>query len=380
VRRLSLVLLTSVALTSCLGGRFQVRHPEVPRDVTTLTLAGQFSIPSGGRFPPVVGLPFGGVSGLTTRDEGRVLFGISDAPLGGRIYQFALGDPGGPFQVTALSGVSLTMAPGDTRPDHEGLVLLPDGRFVVAGESGAGEPVLPPSINVYSRFGDFVYQIPVPGKFIPESAGNVTRGARGNAGFESLTLTPDGGRLFTAAESALLQDGDLATFEAGTRTRILELVASGGTFEPEREFAYDLEPVPTPSYAPGFSINGLVDLLALNRTTLLALERGFVENRENLEQSRSRIRVYKISLAGATDVSSLESLKGRADVVPVTKTLVLDLSNVQGLSAELAPGLDNFEGMTFGPRLPDGRASLLLVSDDNFSPAQRTWFLLFAIQ
>jgi hypothetical protein len=36
--------------------------------------------------------------------------------------------------------------------------------------------------------------------------------------------------------------------------------------------------------------------------------------------------------------------------------------------------------MTFGPRLPDGRASLVLVSDDNFSTAQRTWFLRFAIQ
>ena len=36
--------------------------------------------------------------------------------------------------------------------------------------------------------------------------------------------------------------------------------------------------------------------------------------------------------------------------------------------------------MTFGPRLPDGRATLLLVSDDNFSGEQRTWFLMFAIQ
>ena len=64
----------------------------------------------------------------------------------------------------------------------------------------------------------------------------------------------------------------------------------------------------------------------------------------------------------------------------MTKTLLLDLSNVQGFSPELAPSLDNFEGMAFGPRLPDGRASLVLVSDDNFSAAQRTWFLLFAIQ
>ncbi len=380
MRRLFVALLTSVAAAACLGGRPTIKHPEVPRDVTTLTLAGQFSIPALGRFPPISGLPFGGVSGLTTSDEGRVLYGISDAPLGGRIYQFSVGDPGGSLQVTTLSGVSLSMAPGDTRPDHEGIALLPDSGFAISGESGAGEPILPPSINVYSRYGDFVYRIPVPDKFIPETTGTVTRGARGNAGFESLTLTPDAGRLFTAAESALLQDGDPATFEAGTRTRILELVARRGMFVAGREFAYDLEPVPKPAYPPGDYINGLVELLALNRTTLLALERGFVENRTSPAESRGRIRIYKISLTGATDVSGLESLKGHLDVVPVTKTLLLDLSNVQGLSTDLAPSLDNFEGMAFGPRLPDGRASLILVSDDNFSAAQRTWFLLFAIQ
>ena len=34
--------------------------------------------------------------------------------------------------------------------------------------------------------------------------------------------------------------------------------------------------------------------------------------------------------------------------------------------------------MTFGPDLPDGRRSLILVSDNNFSPAAFTQFLLFA--
>ena len=62
-------------------------------------------------------------------------------------------------------------------------------------------PCLPPSINVYSRHGDFVHRIPLPDKFVPEPTGKATRGARGNAGFESLTLTPDGERLFTAAEN-----------------------------------------------------------------------------------------------------------------------------------------------------------------------------------
>jgi hypothetical protein len=41
--------------------------------------------------------------------------------------------------------------------------------------------------------------------------------------------------------------------------------------------------------------------------------------------------------------------------------------------------LDNVEGMAFGPDLPDGRRSLVLVSDNNFAPAQFTQFLLFAV-
>ena len=31
---------------------------------------------------------------------------------------------------------------------------------------------------------------------------------------------------------------------------------------------------------------------------------------------------------------------------------------------------DNWEGLTIGPRLSDGRSTLVLVSDDNFSPLQ----------
>ncbi|MDX2939877.1 esterase-like activity of phytase family protein [Streptomyces ipomoeae] len=40
--------------------------------------------------------------------------------------------------------------------------------------------------------------------------------------------------------------------------------------------------------------------------------------------------------------------------------------------------VDNVEGITLGPRLPDGRRTVLLVSDDNFSAVQTTQFLAFA--
>ena len=95
-------------------------------------------------------------------------------------------------------------------------------------------------------------------------------------------------------------------------------------------------------------------------------------------RNMNRVRVFHTSLAGATDISSFDSLRGRRGVTPARKTLVLDVADVRGLSPAL-PGVENFEGMGFGPPLPDGSRTVLLVSDDNFSERQRTAFLLFRL-
>jgi hypothetical protein len=344
-----------------------------------LTLVGQFSIAPLGRYPPTIGLPFGGISGLAISPDGSLL-GISDAQRGGRIYRFAIEGLGGSLRVTPSEVIPLESAAADALSDHEALVALPNGHYLVASEGTGREPRRPPSIEEYERYGTYVRRLPVRDRYVPEPTGPVTRGARGNAGFESLALTPDRHRLFTATETALIQDGPTATFDAGTHARILEYEAHDGTFRPAREFAYYVERVENASFKPGVFINGLVELLALDRTTLIALERGYVEDETKSGMSVNQIRIYRVSLAGASDISTLESLKDHPEVVPASKTLLLDLATVQGLSGELAPSLDNFEGMALGPHLPDGRASLILVSDDNFRETQRTWFLVFAIE
>ena len=88
------------------------------------------------------------------------------------------------------------------------------------------------------------------------------------------------------------------------------------------------------------------------------------------------IQIYRVSLEGATDVSELDSIAGRTGLVSLSKQLVLDLDSAAGLPPALkASHLENFEGMTFGPAPPDGERRLFMVSDDNFSKDQRTWFL-----
>ena len=54
------------------------------------------------------------------------------------------------------------------------------------------------------------------------------------------------------------------------------------------------------------------------------------------------------------------------------KTLLLDLAQL-GLRS-----VDNLEGMSWGAPLADGRRVLLLVSDDNFNPAQVTQLIALA--
>jgi hypothetical protein len=41
--------------------------------------------------------------------------------------------------------------------------------------------------------------------------------------------------------------------------------------------------------------------------------------------------------------------------------------------------VDNVEGITFGPKMPNGNKTLLLVADNNFAATEKTQFFLFEL-
>ena len=202
---------------------------------------------------------------------------------------------------------------------------------------------------------------------LPNATG--TRGVRQNLGFESAATPPNGRFLFTATEAALVQDGPPATVGAGSPARILRYNLQQQRLD--RQYVYWTDPIAEPPVpANQFAVNGLVELLPLNNQFLLALERSFSVGAPG---TGNTIKLYDVALPGADDVNGFDSLALLLDSIePVEKTLLLDF-DVLGIP------LDNIEGMTFGPDLPDGRRSLILVSDNNFSPAAFTQFLLFAV-
>ncbi len=84
--------------------------------------------------------------------------------------------------------------------------------------------------------------------------------------------------------------------------------------------------------------------------------------------------MFDVCLAGATDISAIESLVAtETQVVPASKRFIADL-------ADLVPRFDNVEGMTFGPPLASGERTLIFVSDNNFAPLRQiTQILAFAV-
>lgn len=343
---------------------------EAPAPFTALSLVGRAVLPRDLEYEKT---RVGGLSGLTWDAKNGCLLAISDdrgrfGPV--RAYRIRLDVASrrdGRFPVTATASVDgmtlLTDAKGrpfvPSRIDTEGIALLP-GRLLVSTEAIARHGI-PAAITEHAPDGRLLRELPLPANLLPAPG----RGVRDNLGFEGLAATPDGRYLFAGLENALEQDGAPADVKTPSPARLLRFDLSSGGLP--AEFVYVVDPVSPPPPSEGlFRVNGLSDVLPLGPDRLLVLERQFIDG------SGNAARIWDVSLEGATDVSSLESLAG-ATYVPVRKTLLLDL-------AETGAALENFEGFAFGPTLPDGRASLVVASDDNFNPEQEsTTFLVFAV-
>ena len=317
---------------------------------TDLEFLGQAIVPSGTSF---AGTRIGGLSSITYDRRRGVYYAVSDDPADVRYYTLRL-DPAGP--TVAFDSVTRLKAPGGgtyaaSSLDPEGLALTKDRELIFTSEGIANSGVAP-FVRRYALDGTYVADLPVPADFAPDAAH--TRGVRQNLGFESAGVAPNGRFLYTATENALVQDGPAATRAGGSPARILRYQLKSGRLD--RQWTYVTDPVAEPPNPPtAFSVNGVVELLPLNNRFLLAMERSFSVGAPD---TGNTIRIYKVSLPGKGGTAS--------------KQLVLDLD-------DLGIPLDNVEGMTFGPRLPDGRRSVVLVSDDNFAATQFTQFMVFAL-
>ena len=321
------------------------RTPSIPR----LSLLGTRPLVIPFR-AEVDGLKVGGLSGIVPAPDGTWLAVVdNEGETPARVFRlvFTVGENGATAgeagRPVVREAIRLEGFHGKNF-DGEGIALAPSGNLLVSSETE-------PSIRELSPAGKLLGELPVPSIF---RAGKGT-GVRGNQGFESLSLAPDGRTLWTANERALQQDAP-DTKDRPSPVRLLRYERQGERFVPGAQLVYEVEGIENPG--TGFSIRGLAELLALSDGRLLAVEREFVENRG------MRIQLFLVTTAGATDVSRLDTLAGQS-YTPVRKTLLYDFARAGFLP-------DNIEGVAFGPRLADGSRTLVLVSDNNFELLQQT--------
>jgi hypothetical protein len=226
------------------------------------------------------------------------------------------------------------------RLDSEGGRVSKTGTVYISDEYG-------PKLLEFDMKGKLLREFKVPDRFLvdvpsgdPKKEAANKKGRAPNRGFEGLALTPSG-KLVAALQSPLLQDGGFD----GLNIRLLELdPATNKT----REFVYSI----------GGTAYGVNEILAISDTDFLVLERDTVAGQKRF------CRVFRISIAAATDVSRVDALPAKGlpkSVTPATKTLFLDLTQYGLMLPE------KIEGICFGRDLGDGRKLLLVTTDNDFT-------------
>lgn len=254
---------------------------------------------------------------------------------------------------------------GGRVPDPESIRVDPmDGTLWYASE-GDRLLGLDPVARRVARDGRLLAQLPTLPMFQTHLFGG--KGARNNLSFEGLAFAPDGQSLWVSMEGPLFQDGEPPTPESGALARFTQYDRAGKLL---RQVAYPVDAIPARPGRGKHADNGVSEILALDATRLLVLERAAVQADDG--RFSNDIRLYEADVARATDVAGLESLAG-ATLQPTPKRLVLNL-NTLGL-----PRLDNIEGIAWGPKLANGHDTLVLLSDDNFNTGQTTLLLAFEV-
>jgi 3-phytase/alkaline phosphatase D len=351
------------------------------RTVVDVEFLGEVVVPTGTTFD---GTEIGGLSSITFDARRGVYYVLSDdqgnRPTGDpvRYYTVAIDLADGTLDAGDVEFVDVAQLferrkmpfpPGGLDP--EGFVLAREGFFYMSSEGNIfANPIIDPFIKRYNHRGRVTATLRIPHKYIPNG---VDKGVRFNLSFESLNVTPDGRSLVTAGEGALFQDGPASTFTNSSLARIL--VYDLRKRRPLSEFVYEVAPWAEPSAI--FGVNGIVEVLPIDDVgTMLVMERSFSVGGVLGGGTGNVVVINEISTEGATDVLDIDALfDGGSPIAftPVSQRQVFAFD-------DLGIPIDNIEGMTFGPSLPDGRRTLVIVSDNNFSAGQFTQFVVLALE
>jgi hypothetical protein len=251
---------------------------------------------------------------------------------------------------------------GAEASDGEAIRVDPNGQGLVWSSEGDKKDGFGPAVRLAGRNGLWLRDVPLPPMFRYDPAER--SGPRPNLSIEGLSF--DGRRLWVGLEAPLFQDGPLASSASGVDVRLSRIDPESGRLE--RQYAYPVEPIgPVPTGR--LADNGVSEILVIDKRHLLVVERSGIQQPDG--DFRYHARLWCGAIGGASDVRTWPSLRDRP-YRAMHKRLVFDFSK--------APDrIDSVEGMSWGKALANGHASLVLVTDNDFSPQRENQVIVLDI-
>ena len=351
----------------------------LPSTINGLHLLGEYEVPWQQPFRETT---IGGLSGIDYDAARNVYYLISDdrsAINSARYYtaQIKISEHG-PDSVVFLSVTTLRQPGGQpyppltkrtgTTPDPEAIRYNSNQKQWVWSSEGerivkAGDTMLiDPAIYITNRGGNCIDSLLLPASLHMQA---IEKGPRQNSTLEGLTFTDNYNTLFASVEESLYEDGPRASAEKGGLIRILRF--NMHTRKSVAQYAYPIDPIAyPPDSSRVFASNGVAEIRAVNDHQLLAIERSYTAG------TGFTIKLFLAELENAQDISTISSLGGNNQVRPLSKKLLLNMSSLNRY-------VDNVEGVTFGPLLPNGHRTLILVTDNNFNREEKTQFFVFEV-
>lgn len=245
-------------------------------------------------------------------------------------------------------------------PKTKTVVWSSEGARVVAKDF---EVLQNPTIQTADVNGNYINAFKLPANL---SMQKEEKGPRSNGVLEGLTYNFDYSKLYVNVEEPLYEDDEEASLTKGGRIRIYQFDVK--TRKNTAQYGYLLDPIAhKPNPVDGFAVNGISAIQYYAKNQLLMVERSY-----SVGKQACTIKVYLCDLSKASNVKSIASLQN-GEIKLASKKLILNMD-------DLGIFIDNIEGIAFGPKLANGKQSLLFVSDNNFSDKQKTQILLFEVE
>ncbi len=252
--------------------------------------------------------------------------------------------------------------------DQEAIATLENGHFLISSEGDNNKkPRVPPRIVEVTEAGQWIRDVPLPPRVIPEMTGQQKIGIGNNFGFEAMTLSADRNFLYFMSERPLIQDVEGKGGTSNFRFYKMRRQKDNFEFVSER-----LVQGPLPPEGQGIAlVQGFSEMTSIDENRFLALDRTLKVFGGH--QLTFECRIVELDLSGAADTSKVDKLSG---------TKILEAAKIIKVHS-LKKGHDNLgncEGMAMGPATDEYKQTLWIITDNNFSKSEDTVLYFYGVK